>query len=762
MALCVALCAGGCVEDEAQGDGAGGERAVDMGGDLGLRLDVGLGLDLGLDAELPDAELPDAAPRPVLEGWCAQVMPGAAGDEGLEALVALHGDVRFFGVHSGYAAVDDALSEALEAGWRRPHLDLYAEASEAICALSAGEAELGEATVSMDGDVAVVRPGVGWPGLPEGAAAVVLDLRELPASPQLDRALEATLSALLDEPLPRATAQVRQHNGMIDEVFSAENIFFMDLGRVQPRPWSGFAERARPLAVLTGPRMAPVAAELAGALRLDGRAWLLGPDVSASVAESRWRAVGGEGIAWRDRDLMWAGERWPDAIKSDDPVASVLGAKALMARAEGPGPLAMTPASRPSVALFDPRPGGHAVAISPGQVRAALVTALGAAERFFAYWPRVEAQAWTRLHELMADSEVAAEGGRRAAQQIIGRLGNALEDGHTFTNDTAPDETSIYADVVGFALAEFDAAEGAPWVVRSAEPDLSPGDRVLAIDGVPVEARLSEILAVRSAATPGNHRQLAIPDLLQYLRGQITLSVEDLEGETRLVELTPHPREAFVAFDAERPVREAGWVDVPGAEDLYYVNLDMAAIEDGAALLPIIAEASEASGVILDMRGYPGVILTPILNWLLGGYDSPEYRLPRWTGADRRDWVPRGRQIPASPTIEVYEGSVVLLVGPGSQSAAEDFSIPLVARERVTVVGRQSSGSDGNITGLNLPGGFTLTFTGLEVRYPGGAEFHGVGIRPDVEVEIAGQDLAEGVDRAVVTAVERLLGGQAP
>jgi C-terminal processing protease CtpA/Prc len=51
------------------------------------------------------------------------------------------------------------------------------------------------------------------------------------------------------------------------------------------------------------------------------------------------------------------------------------------------------------------------------------------------------------------------------------------------------------------------------------------------------------------------------------------------------------------------------------------------------------------------------------------------------------------------------------------------------------VVGRQSAGTNGNITGLMLPTGLGFSFTGLEVLFPDSSRFHGVGIVPDVLVE---------------------------
>ena len=77
----------------------------------------------------------------------------------------------------------------------------------------------------------------------------------------------------------------------------------------------------------------------------------------------------------------------------------------------------------------------------------------------------------------------------------------------------------------------------------------------------------------------------------------------------------------------------------------------------------------------------------------------------------------------------------------------------LVDAGRVTVVGRTSAGTNGNITGIQLPGAFALSFTGMEVLHADGAPFHGIGIVPDVEVLLDAVSLRDGHDPELETAI---------
>ena len=76
-----------------------------------------------------------------------------------------------------------------------------------------------------------------------------------------------------------------------------------------------------------------------------------------------------------------------------------------------------------------------------------------------------------------------------------------------------------------------------------------------------------------------------------------------------------------------------------------------------------------------------------------------------------------------------------------------------------SVVGRNSAGTNGNVTRLWMPGGVTFTFTGMEVLFPDRSRFHGVGIVPDVEVVPTAEDLAEGRDPELLKAIELLGSG---
>lgn len=769
-------CGAGTVEQEGQ--------CVALQGDTGSPSPTSDAHVLAVDAavEAPDFGVdgggsPDAMPppSPPPTDWCARIVSGPVGQEEIPlALSAAHGQIRFFGAHLGYVMMDELLAGALrgEDSPMTPDLDAYAAGSTAVCALDAEVRRvLDPVTIEQVDDVAIVRPGIGPVEIPDEVSTIVIDLRDLPATPDLSEALETALAAALTDPLHWPTRRVRRHNGMFDEVFApsigTENMYAMETADLERSPWPGTAHRARALVLWTDVKMPPLAAELAGALRLTGRAWLLGPGVRAEVAEAQWAAIDERGLAWRAADLIWNGRRWPDAIPGDDLEVSLEATRALVAQ-DRPASVPQSADDRPAVAVFDPIAETHPTTLHLGRARAALLVAHGASSRFFSNIESAQDELDALLVETLASTTAEQGTDREHLTLQLGRLSYALHDGHSWVQDTAPDHTSRFVDMAGWALMDLDAADPLPLVTRTDEPELAVGDAILAIDGVAIETFLAEIMRYVSAATPGNHRLQSIY-LLTILKGPTRFTIEAPTGDQREVELTPSTGPAARAFYDAAPVRRSGWLDERGADgsefgdleadNLYYINMDVASLSNGTQQMAALDDALDADGIVLDMRGYPatGITLNHITDRLLGSaHDSPLFHIPTWTGPNQLEWVAASYRSAGPGRWATYEGPVVLLVGPGTQSAAEDFCIPLVAAHRVTVLGRQSSGTDGNITGLKLPGGFSLTFTGLDVRFPDGSLFHGVGIVPDHEIAVEAADLAAGIDRALVSAIETL------
>lgn len=332
-----------------------------------------------------------------------------------------------------------------------------------------------------------------------------------------------------------------------------------------------------------------------------------------------------------------------------------------------------------------------------------------------------------------------------------------LRDGHSDVGGPS-DEPSAAPPVL---LAE---VEGKAVIVGIRPPDSMPdpgrrdeliaaglaiGDEVTTIDGQSIGAMLQPIQRRISASTPQWLALRAYPRLLRGEAGsKATLTVRGSAGATRTVALT---RGYLFASPPPRPRRAH---DLDGG--IVHVALDSfsgtGAAERFEALLPKIRAAR---GLLLDVRDNGGGATrnaNAILRWLtdrpLPGsrWKTRLYR-PAFRAWGQPEAWHEGRHDPVQPRPDPFLGPVVVLTGPRTFSAAEDFLVVLKAAGRARLVGERTGGSTGQPLQIEgLPAGGHARVCTKHDSAPDGTEFMGIGVIPDVEVHPSVADLAAGRD----------------
>ncbi len=297
-------------------------------------------------------------------------------------------------------------------------------------------------------------------------------------------------------------------------------------------------------------------------------------------------------------------------------------------------------------------------------------------------------------------------------------------------------------------------AEGRAFVLRVAphqDARLTPGCEILSVEGESGEARLARIASEASGVSPG-HRIVAS----EMMFGGVAK-----EGATRLrwrtpmgqvVETDVNAGKMFMApRDPKNTVREI----TPG---IVYVDVTLPNPDPKATL----ARLAQAKGILIDVRGYPGegfleAFLLPHL--ATGPMRYAPFHLPQVSSPDRSTWVwkPQVRSV-IVPKGKRIQAPVVFLVDAGAQSYAETL-LSLVEHYKLgTLVGEPSTGTNGNVATVRLPGGVEFNWTPLRVLRHDGSRFHQVGIRPTVPVSRTVKGLMEGRDEALERAVALLQG----
>ncbi|MEO1619165.1 MAG: S41 family peptidase, partial [Planctomycetota bacterium] len=132
----------------------------------------------------------------------------------------------------------------------------------------------------------------------------------------------------------------------------------------------------------------------------------------------------------------------------------------------------------------------------------------------------------------------------------------------------------------------------------------------------------------------------------------------------------------------------------------------------------------------------------------------------------------RARNLPSRPYIaddwnvdasdaRNFEGPVVVLVGPETYSAAEDFLVPFKLMKIGKIVGEPTGGSTGQPLYFRLPGGGLARIVTKRDQYPDGSDFVGSGVEPEVIVRPSIQSIRAGEDKILGKALEIIGTGKA-
>lgn len=337
-----------------------------------------------------------------------------------------------------------------------------------------------------------------------------------------------------------------------------------------------------------------------------------------------------------------------------------------------------------------------------------------------------------------------------------------LDDGHTHVSaaDTGKAERT---SLLPFAWAWIDDQAVITYVFPTAQDMLQPGDIVHQIDGIPVADLLAARQIYVGAATPQYKRLITLQTLLEAAPDQtVTLSVQRLDGapEDMVVtasitrELFRAALQTYLLFET-RPNEPVDELE-PG---IWYVDI---ARTPSFMLDMAVAQIYGAQGLILDMRGYPhpdGMWIADLLDLLS---DEPCPYIPITAPQ-----IPRPDQdgivFPYSPDTTpiltkdfrpVVAERLIVMTNEIAVSKAELYLSIIEHCTDATIIGSPSAGTNGDMNELRLPGGYSMTWTGAQVRNYDGTPFHGVGILPDVPIARTRQAVIEGRDDILEAAIE--------
>lgn len=173
-----------------------------------------------------------------------------------------------------------------------------------------------------------------------------------------------------------------------------------------------------------------------------------------------------------------------------------------------------------------------------------------------------------------------------------------------------------------------------------------------------------------------------------------------------------------------------------------------------AKMESIILDASKKKAMVFDMRGYPdwgGFIFhyvykyfSPSENYFYKYYAPNRKNIGTFVYLkDSYHYFP---EIKDMKTMS-YPGKVFIIVNPETRSASEWYTMSLqkIFPQSITI-GQQTSGADGDVVKVDLPGNYLLEFTGNGIFYPDNSQTQQIGVRIDEVIKYKDQDFLDKKD----------------
>lgn len=379
----------------------------------------------------------------------------------------------------------------------------------------------------------------------------------------------------------------------------------------------------------------------------------------------------------------------------------------------------------------------------------------------FVYAKRLVQVDWDGLY-LQYIPKVLATKSTYDYYQVLAELCAKLRDSHT----------NVYPplSLQGWIGLTTRLIEGHVMVVRVFDPELRkqgirPGMELVQVDGEPVRQYAARHVApYQSASTPQDLdvRALEYFLLVGELGNPVQLTLQDAAGQriTQTVRRKSSP--AMQALRHNPPGFE--FRVLPG--NIGYVALN--SFEDNAVAEQFLAgfdKIAKTSALILDLRenggGNSGVGMTILATLLdkpvpMEFWQSRDYKplLRAWGRPMAMLSAPGGGLAP--DPAHHYAHPVVVLIGPRTFSAAEDFVVAFDQSGRGILMGQKDAGSTGQPLQFKLPGGGSGRVCTWRGTYPNGKQFLGVGVEPQIVVTPTLQDFRSGKDTTLDAALAEL------
>lgn len=367
----------------------------------------------------------------------------------------------------------------------------------------------------------------------------------------------------------------------------------------------------------------------------------------------------------------------------------------------------------------------------------------GAIEYFFPY-KDIIGREWSEvLHDALPS--VLAATTHQQFHSALARFHVQINDGHSYYYSPAYPaqggaQLPVYAKTIeGKTIVTRALARAAP---------MKAGDEITAINGQPISSLKAQFATDQHGANPVSRDFWLHQILLSGSMGTLmTVEFVTPEGNPGRVALQADFANAQLLYQQSDRI----WrVESPDSTCSMGV-VDMSRLLVGN-IDTMLADLEATDAIIFDLRNYPNGTVWGLVDRLfsepkqVASFDQPDFTNP---GRFQRRTISLGGRQPIN-----YSGRIMILVNEITLSQAEYSAMLLQANGNTITIGSQTQGADGNITSVALPLASQAVFTGLGVFYPDGRGTQRRGIIPDIQVAPNRDDLIQGRDVVMNTALD--------
>lgn len=253
-----------------------------------------------------------------------------------------------------------------------------------------------------------------------------------------------------------------------------------------------------------------------------------------------------------------------------------------------------------------------------------------------------------------------------------------------------------------------------------------------------------------SGATAGWIEFLSEKELLMGVRNTLVNLELMRDGKAYQIALT---RTLKVDENQKNIAKRPDFIELKSG--YYYVNLF--GLNDSALSHILNTYLFQAKGIVFDTRGYPRAKINDLLSHmtsdtLLSNPFSVPYKLSPSSPTlyhqfDRWEIAPQAPQLTTN---------VVFIIDGRCISAAESYLAIIEQYKLGKFIGQNSAGTNGNINSFQVFGLFQLWYTNMYVSAYNGQCFHGIGIKPQIQITSTLTDLLNSKDPFIETAIQEL------